>query len=103
MGGRSPNAANLKSITGSLQPLRLAAGMAVQRAARSLGEPAPKREVQRHACHVNALSIFPLDVLLHLSPHLEEPAPNLLEERHHLVDFGIARQIELRLAGPCSR
>src|SRR5262245_2801332 len=31
MGGRSPNAADLKSIAGSLQPLPLAAGIAVQK------------------------------------------------------------------------
>src|SRR5262245_39562605 len=87
MGGRSPNAADLKSIAGSLRA--------------HIAAPAPKREVQRHACHVNALSIFPLDVLLHLSPHLEQPAPSPLEERHHLVDLCIARQLELRLARLC--
>src|SRR6476660_4294168 len=49
----------------------------------------------------NSPSIFPLDVLLHFSPHLDQTAPNLLEERHHLVDLGIARQLELWLTRLC--
>src|SRR5262245_10822728 len=43
MGGRSPDAADLKSIARSLQPLRLAAGIAVQRAAPT------RRKYARHA------------------------------------------------------
>src|SRR5262245_6838483 len=47
-------------------------------------------------------SIFLLDVLLHVPTHLDQTAPNLLDERNHLVDLGIARQLELRLAGLCA-
>src|SRR5262245_59003682 len=105
MGGRSPDAADLKSIARSLQPLRLAVGIEFK-GRRSLGVSTrgthrPKREVQRHACHVNALSILPFDVLLHLSPHLEQPALSPREERHHLVDVGIAWQLELWLTRLC--
>ena len=39
----------------------------------------------------------PLDVLLHFSPHLGRTAPSFLEERNHLVELGVARQLELRL------
>jgi hypothetical protein len=44
-------------------------------------------------------SISPLDVLLHIPSHLDQTAPNLLKEGDHLVDLGIARQLELRLTG----
>jgi Arc/MetJ-type ribon-helix-helix transcriptional regulator len=47
-------------------------------------------------------SIFPLDVLLHIPPHLDQTPPNLLKERDHLIDLGIARQLELRLARLCA-
>src|SRR5215831_305967 len=50
-----------------------------------------------------APSIFLLDVLLHVPTHLDQTAPNLLEERNHLVDLGIARHLELSLAGLCAR
>src|SRR5262249_39996459 len=50
-----------------------------------------------------APSIFLLDVLLHVPTDLDQTAPNLLEERNHLVDLGIARHLELSLAGLCAR
>ena len=40
----------------------------------------------------------PLDILLHGPPHHDQSAPNLLKERNHFVDLGIARQLKLRLA-----
>src|SRR6266508_686136 len=47
-------------------------------------------------------SIFLLDVLLHVPPHLDQTAPNLLKERNHLIDLGIAWQLELRFVGLCA-
>jgi NAD(P)-dependent dehydrogenase (short-subunit alcohol dehydrogenase family) len=47
-------------------------------------------------------SIFPLDILLDGPSHLDQTTPNLLKERDHLVDLGIARQLELRLDRLCA-
>ena len=41
------------------------------------------------------VSIFLLNVLQHGLPHLDQTAPSILEKRNHLVDIGIARQLEL--------
>src|SRR6266481_7989426 len=49
-------------------------------------------------CTPRVFSIFPLDILLHAPSHLDQTAPNPLKERNHLVDLGIARQLELRLS-----
>src|SRR6202022_1293194 len=38
------------------------------------------------------------DVLLHAVGHLDQPAPCLLQERHHAVQVAIARQRNLDLA-----
>jgi hypothetical protein len=46
-------------------------------------------------------SVFLLGILLHGRHHLDQTAPKILEERNHLVDIGIVRQLELRLAGLC--
>src|SRR5262245_41829530 len=46
-------------------------------------------------------SIFLLDILKHVPPHLDQTAPSLLEKRNHLVELGIARKLERRVAGLC--
>ena len=46
--------------------------------------------------------IFLLDVLLPLPAHVDQTAPNFLDERNNLVDVGIARQLDLALAGLCA-
>jgi hypothetical protein len=48
-------------------------------------------------------SVFLIDVFLQGCHNLDQTAPYLLEKRNHLVDFGITRQLELRLAGLCRR
>src|SRR5262249_16764576 len=63
----------------------------------------PRRWRHRRWSRPPAPSIFLLEVLLHVLAHLDQTAPNLLEERDHLVDLGIARQLELSLAGLCAR
>src|SRR5215831_3186296 len=62
----------------------------------------PRRCRHRRWSRPPAPSIFLLEVLLHVPAHLDQTAPNLLEERDHLVDLGIARQLELSLAGLCA-
>ena len=51
------------------------------------------------SCHADRTdqrspSIFLLSVLQHGLPHLDQTAPSILEKRNHLVDIGIARQLE---------
>jgi len=54
------------------------------------------------SCPLELALIFLLDVLLYVPAHLDQAAPNLLEERNHPVDLGIARQLDLALAGLCA-
>jgi hypothetical protein len=53
---------------------------------------------RHHAILRASPSIFLLDVLLNVPPQLDQTTPNSLKERNYLVDLGIARELELRVA-----
>src|SRR5262245_6326064 len=111
MGGRSPDAAGLKSIARSLQPLRPAAGIAVQGAAFSLvvstrckergARVRPKREA--HDTRATSMrSQFFLSVSFCTSLPISSSRRQALSRNDiTLVDVGIARQLELWLTGLC--
>ena len=43
------------------------------------------------------------DVFLQVDDHLAQAPPHLLDRRHHAIDVGIARQLDVAVAAVCDR